>query len=359
MNQPSSDIDLDKLKDYAKHVFGMMSGATTSAMIYIGDRLGLFTTMAELGSVSSAALAEAKNLDERWVREWLYQQGAAGIVDVTDDETFSLSPEAVAVLVNEDHPAFGAGTFAQLPAMISQLEHLPEIFETGRGVTYDSLGADGALALERGSTPWFKTFLLPAILPKLGLVERLRTGARVADIGCGAGALTVLLAEAFPHSEFHGYDISSHALDRADHNVAAAGITNATFHDAADDPLPATGDFDFVMAFDCLHDMADPRGVSKAIREAIADDGVWLITDIKARDTFAENVEKNPMAALMYGFSMLACLASATSEPDGEALGTLGFTRSVAEEITSEAGFTRFEEMNFRHPTNTFYVVQP
>ncbi|HDH26862.1 MAG TPA: class I SAM-dependent methyltransferase [Actinobacteria bacterium] len=359
MNEPAREVDLDKLKGYAKHVFGMMSGATTSAMIYIGDRLGLFATMAELGPVSSTALAEAKNLDERWVREWLYQQGAAGILDVADGEIFSLSPEAVAVLVNDDHPAFGAGTFAQLPSMISQLEHLPEIFETGRGVTYDSLGAAGALALERGSTPWFKTFLLPAILPKLGLVERLQAGAKVADIGCGGGALTVMLAEAFPNSEFHGYDISSHALDRANQNVAAAGIANATFHDAAVDPLPASGDFDFVMAFDCLHDMADPRGAARSIREAIADDGVWLITDIKARDTFAENVAENPMAALMYGFSMLACLASATSEPDGEALGTLGFTRAVAEEITNEAGFARFEEMSFRHPTNTFYVVQP
>ncbi len=359
MNEAAREVDLDKLKVYAKHVFGMMSGTTTSAMIYIGDRLGLFTAMAELGPVSSMTLAEAKDLDERWVREWLYQQGAAGIVDVSDSEIFSLSPEAVAVLVNEDHPAFGAGTFAQLPAMISQLEHLPEIFATGRGVTYDSLGADGALALERGSAPWFKTFLLPVILPKIGLVERLEAGAKVADIGCGGGALTVLLAEAFPNSEFHGYDISNHALDRANHNVAAAGIMNATFHDAAVDPLPPSGDFDFIMAFDCLHDMADPRGVSKSIRDAIADDGVWLITDIKARDTFAENVEKNPMAALMYGFSMLACLASATSEPDGEALGTLGFTRTVAEEIASEAGFSQFEEMNFRHPTNTFYVVQP
>ena len=352
-------IDNDKLSEYAKHVFGMLSGATTAAMIYLGDRLGLFGAIAADGPVSSTSLAEATGFDERWIREWLYQQGAAGVLEVTDDESFSISPEAVAVLVDEEHPAFGMGSFAGLPHMIASVEKLPETFVTGLGYLYDDLGPEMAVALERANLPWFKSFLVPSIIPKLGLVDALTHGVKVADIGCGSGSILLLLAAAFPNSEFHGYDISIHALARAEENVAAAGVSNTMFHNAVADPLPPSGDFALVLTTDVLHDMTNPRGTAFSIRAALADDGVWLISDIKAKDTFAENVEKNPMAALMYGFSMLACLGSATSEPNGEALGTLGFTKSVAAEIARDAGFDGFEEVDFRHPVNAFYVVTP
>ena len=168
-----------------------------------------------------------------------------------------------------------------------------------------------------------------------------------------------MMAEAFPASEFVGYDISDHALGRARERAAAAGIENAAFHDPRRDPLPSDRSVDFITTIDCIHDMTDPQGAMHAIRGAIADDGVWLLVDIKARATYAENVAKNPVAALMYGISVLSCMSSALSEPDGAGLGTLGLSEPLAREMTEVAGFTRFRKLDVDHSVNAFYEVRP
>ena len=167
------------------------------------------------------------------------------------------------------------------------------------------------------------------------------------------------MANAFPASHFSGYDISRYALDRAEERLAEAAIPNATFHDPREHPMPDDHSVDLVTTFDCLHDMTDPQGMMVAIRRAIADDGTWLLVDIKARDTFAENVEKNPMAPLMYGISVLSCMSSALSEPGGAGLGTLGLPASKAEAMAREAGFTRFRKLAVDHPVNAFYEIRP
>jgi 2-polyprenyl-3-methyl-5-hydroxy-6-metoxy-1,4-benzoquinol methylase len=201
---------------------------------------------------------------------------------------------------------------------------------------------------------------VPFVLPRLGgLVERLRAGTRAADVGCGAGVALLEMAKAFPHSEFHGYDVSIHALERAEENRAQARVANAFFHDAAQEPLPEDASFAFVTTFDCLHDMTDPASVMRRIRGAIAPDGTWLIADIKARPSYEENVAKNPMAAMMYGTSVISCMSSALSEPGGLGLGTLGFPEELARKMTREAGFMRFEPLDLGHPVNAFYVVRP
>jgi 2-polyprenyl-3-methyl-5-hydroxy-6-metoxy-1,4-benzoquinol methylase len=353
--------DPDKLKLYAKNVFGALGGAFTSALIHLGERLGLYKVLAERGAVTSSELAEATGLSERWLREWLYQQGAAGVLERLPAGRFALSPEGVAVLADESHPAFGAGFFVHLPQTISVVEKLPESFKTGIGLPYDAFGPEGAQGIERAFAPWFRTMLVPFALPKLpgNVVERLRAGGRAADVGCGAGIAVLELAKAFPKAELHGYDISAHALERAERNKAAQRASNAHFHDARREPLPADASFDFVTTFDCLHDMSDPAGAMRAIRKAIRDDGVWLICDIKARDSFEENVAKNPMAPMMYGASVLTCMSSALSEPHGAGLGTLGFPESLARKMCAEAGFTRFEPIDFGHPINAFYVARP
>jgi len=202
--------------------------------------------------------------------------------------------------------------------------------------------------------------LVPFALPRLpGVADTLRAGTSAADIGCGGGVAVLEMAKAFPRSRFHGYDISDHALSRARENQARAGVANAHFHDARRESLPEDSSLDFVTAFDCLHDMAHPERVLAAVRKSIRPDGVFLICDIKARESFAENVRKNPMAAMMYGTSVLTCMSSALSEPDGLGLGTLGFSESVARKMCSEAGFGRFEPIDFGHPVNAFYVVRP
>ena len=353
-------IDPEKLKAYLGLVFGSLGGAMTSAMICLGDRLGLYRALADGRAVSSRELAAATGLVERWVREWLYQQAAAGVLVHAGGERFSLSPEGAAVLADESHPAFGGGFFAHLPQTLAVVEKLPEAFRTGLGLPYDAFGPEGAVGIERSFAPWFRSMLVPVALPRLpGVVDALRRGAVAADVGCGAGVALLELAKAFPASTFHGYEISAHALERARDNLAEAGVANARFHDVRREPLPASASFDFVTAFDCLHDMAHPERALAAVRKALRDDGVFLICDIKARDSFDENLQKNPMAAMMYGVSVLTCMSSALSEADGLGLGTLGFSESVARKMTAEAGFTRFEPIDFGHPVNAFYVVRP
>ena len=352
--------DPEKLRDYARHVFGTMSGATVAGMIHLGDRLGLYRAMAGAGPVDAATLAAKTGLHERWLREWLYTQGAGGVLEHCGDDRFALSPEGEAVLVDERHPANGAGFFAQLPSMMALLERLPEAFRSGRGLPYDALGEDGARGVERGFAPWFRSLLVPMAIPRLyGGLDALERGIEAGDVGCGAGVALVELGRAFPNSRFHGYDISSHALALAERNLSEAGLENVVLHDAARDPLPDDARFGFVTTFDCLHDMTRPAEVIEAIRRSMAADGTWLVADIKAQPSYEENVAKNPMAAMMYGFSVMVCMSSSLSEPDGAGLGTLGLHAGLLEEFARQAGFTRFEPIDFGHPVNAFYVVRP
>jgi 2-polyprenyl-3-methyl-5-hydroxy-6-metoxy-1,4-benzoquinol methylase len=352
-------IDYELLAAFAKRVFGNMQGAVTAGMIHLGDRLGLYRALAEGGPASSAALARRTGLHERWVREWLYNQAAADLVEA-EGESFALSPEAQAVLATENHPAFGAGMFSNLPETLGVLPQLAESFRTGRGLPYDAFGPEGARGIERGFAPWYRTFLVPALVPAVrGLREALDRGARVADVGCGSGVALIELARAFPNAELHGYEISRHAIERGRRAAAEAGLTRLAFHHVGDDPLPADASFDAVLTFDCLHDMTHPQDVMQAIRGALTDDGVWVIADIKALPTFAENAEKNPMAAMMYGFSVLTCMSSALSEDDGAGLGTLGLHADLARQMSERAGFTRFARLEVDHPVNAFYEVRP
>jgi 2-polyprenyl-3-methyl-5-hydroxy-6-metoxy-1,4-benzoquinol methylase len=354
-------IDRDRMKEFAKHVFGALEGAMTSAMICLGDRLGLYAALAEHGgALSSVELAERTGLDERWVREWLYAQGAAGVLEYEGDGRFSLSPEGVAVLADESHPAFGCGMFSSLPQTLQVVDRLPEAFRTGIGLDYDAFGPEGARGIERGFAPWYRALLVPMALPRIeGLVPALEAGIQVADVGCGGGVAMVEMGKAFPKSRFHGYDLSKHALERAERNRDEAGLENVSFHDVREEPLPQDGRFGLVTSFDCLHDMTDPASVIRQIRRALADDGVWLVADIKARDGYEANVEKNPMAAMMYGTSVLTCMSSALSEPGGLGLGTLGLHEGLARKLAEDAGFTRFEPLDLGHPVNAFYVVRP
>ncbi len=352
-------LDPERLKDYAKHLFGLLNGAVTSALVYLGDDLGLYRALAQ-GAATPAELAARTGLAERWVREWLYNQGAAGLLEVDAGERFSLSPEARAVLADENHPAFGAGMFSQLPKTLAVADRLREAFRTGVGLPYDAFGPEGARGIERGFAPWVRNFLVRAGVPAIpGLREKLESGARVADVGCGAGAALLELARAFPKAELHGYELSRFALARAAENRERAGAANVHFHHVAEESLPEDGSFSLVMTFDCLHDMTDPARMLGRIRRALADDGVLWIADIKALPTYAENVAKNPMASLMYGFSVLTCMSSALSEPGGAGLGTLGFHEGRAREMTRAAGFTRFRRLDIDHAVNAFYEARP
>lgn len=353
------------LEEYSFRLYSQLSGAVTAGMIHLGDRLGLYRALADAdGALTAGELAAAAELHERWVREWAANQAAAELVEMDVDadgvERFALTSAGVAVCVDDQHPAFGMGMFHQLPQLLAALDSMPECFATGIGLDYDSRGAQGAAGMERSFIPWLRHNLIPTVLPELdGVLDRLAAGIDVIDIGCGAGAAMMLLADAFPNSRFTGYEISRHALDLAEQRRQERGLTNVSFRDPRAEPISTGHDVGLVLTIDCVHDMAQPTPVIEAIRQAIADDGTWLLVDIRAGDSIAANIEANPMAAMLYGVSVLVCMSSALSEPDGEGLGTLGLSAARAAEMTRAAGFTRFRELPVQHKLNAFYEIRP
>lgn len=363
----------DEITAYSLLVFSKLEGAVTAGMIHLGDQLGLYRALSEAtGALSSAELAAATELHERWVREWAANQAAAGLLELESAAVtaegdarnelprFALSPAGRMVCATPDHPAFGMGMFHRLPQTMRALEHMPQAFRSGIGFDYDSHGPEGAVGIERSFEPWNNAHLIPTVLPTLeGWSARLQQGATVADVGCGAGGAAILMARTFPNSQIHGYDISQHALERAEAKKAEAAVDNVWFHDPRVNPLPADHSVDLITTFDCIHDMTDPLGMMRAIRAALAPDGVWLLVDIKAHPTLEGNIRRNPVASLMYGISVLSCMSSALSEPGGAGLGTLGLPSDMAESMARQAGFTRFRTLPVEHTVNAFYEVRP
>jgi 2-polyprenyl-3-methyl-5-hydroxy-6-metoxy-1,4-benzoquinol methylase len=365
-----SALDPDKLKMFSFLLFTKLEGAVTSGMVHLGDQLGLYTALAKSTQpMTSAQLAHATELNERWVREWAYNQASSRLISTTntpsaspsiDDDQFFLSPEQAAVLADPNSPAFGMGMFHRLPQTMAALNKMPESFRTGIGHDYDSHGPEGAVGIERSFEPWTNANLIDTVIPAInGISETLASGGTVADIGCGAGSAILLLGRNFPKSSFVGYDISQYALDRAADKLNASGLKNVSFQDPRNQPLPTNNSIDFITTFDCIHDMTHPAEMMQAIRKAIKPNGTWLLVDIKAHDTFALNAQKNPMAPLMYGISVLSCMSSAMSSPDGAGLGTLGFSANTAEAMAKDAGFSRFARLDVDHSINAFYEIRP
>ena len=351
-------IDMEKVRAKAGLLGGYSTGLAVSAMVYLGDALSLYAAMRDAGPLTSDDLAARTGLQERWLREWLRQQAAAGIIDYADGR-FTLSPETALVLVDEANPFSMIGSFDGLPDRLAILPRIAEAFQTGLGLGFDGRGPGAVRTVERQLGPTHRTMLVQAFLPALdGVVPKLQSGAEVADVGCGSGVALVEMAKAFPHSRFHGYDISTLALARGAENAAAAAVTNVAFHNAATDPLPATATFDLVVTFDCLHDMTAPAAAAGAIRRAIRDNGAWLIADINGGTTFEENLRLR-FAPAAYAWSVMGCMSSGLSEPGGAGLGTLGLPEPRMKELVSSAGFSQFRRLPLEHPVNAYYEARP
>ena len=258
----------------------------------------------------------------------------------------------------QDSLQFAAGAFGAPPDP-AFVDELADAFRSGTGLPYDRQGASGVHRTERMLGPWARLSLMPTVLPALeGVASRLAEGALVADVGCGAGVALTTLAETYPRSRFHGYELSQLAVERARARVADAGLSNVEIRHRRAEELPAGGDYSLVLTFDCLHDMTRPDLAAAAVRRAIADDGTWLIKEIRCDDTWAGN-RRNPMLAMFLGFSIASCMSSALSEPDGAGLGTIGLPPRAAERLARDAGFTRFRLHDFEDPANLYYEVRP
>lgn len=359
MSSADAPLDPAEVGAFAFRVWSYKQGELVAVMIHLGDRLGLYRALADGVETTAVELAQRTQLHERWVREWLRGNAAAGLLDSSDGERFQLSAVGAAVLADEEQSlAFAAGAFTS-PLGVDVVDGLAEAFRTGIGLTYDRLGPCAAHATERSLGPWARLALVPQVVPALdGVRAKLDAGCHVADVGCGAGVALTALAEAYPASRFHGFDLSRHALDRAEQRVAALGLDNVTLHAERAEQVGGHGPFDLVLTFDCLHDMTRPQAALDAIHSAMAGDGTLLIKDIRCTGSWSDD-QRNPMLAMMYGFSITSCLSSAMSEPGGAGLGTLGFGTGVAEQMARAAGFRRFTVHDFDDPANLYYEVRP
>eukprot|EP00931_Biecheleriopsis_adriatica_P115542 TRINITY_DN91326_c0_g1_i1.p1 TRINITY_DN91326_c0_g1~~TRINITY_DN91326_c0_g1_i1.p1 ORF type:complete len:419 (+),score=86.56 TRINITY_DN91326_c0_g1_i1:106-1362(+) len=365
--------------DFLKALQGHLRGGIVVAMVFLGDKLGLYRTMAagQRGSVegwTAARLAKAAGgLQPRLVQEWLSQQAAVGLLgfDATA-KTFTLPKHHAAFLAEELSGSFFAAYATLLYACYARL---PSMLQSFRGKclapTYDEAGDEVADAMARLHLPEFKFHLIPDVFPLVlngKLQQQLYSGQLVcADVGCSGADCTLELAKRFPGSHFYAYEVAIPALERADLNVQKSQCKNVTVVDAKKQPLgngAPTGKglatkFDFVLCYDVLHDLADPEALMREVRDVLSPEGVWLVVDITAHEDFAANIEKHPGAGTYYGISVCLCLPSGLSAEGGRGLGTLGFPPQVAEDMFRRCGFSRVR--SFKMPgleKNTCYEVQ-
>jgi SAM-dependent methyltransferase len=340
-NTHNNTIDSTKLDVLVARAFGDLSAGYGGVMISIGNRLGLYKAMAGAGPLSAGEIATRADCAERYVREWLNAQVAGGYVAYHPiNDTYELTPEQALVLANEDSPVFFPSAWAVPASMWADEEMAVEAFRTGKGIPWgdhDGRLACGVAAFYRNA---YKASLVPEWLPTLdGVVDKLKSGARVADIGCGHGHSTVLMAEAFPASEFHGFDNHQESLEKARKGAAEVGASEwAHFAAARADTYPGKG-YDLICFFDALHDMGDPVAAATHAAKALAPDGTVMLVEPFANDRVEDNI--SPVARMYYAASTTICCAHAISDGGHLVLGAQAGEARLAD-VFRKAGFTRF-----------------
>lgn len=335
-----TQLDEAKLNQFVGRMLGDMGAAMSATLVLLGDKLGLYKAMADGKPVSSTELAKRTNTTERYVREWLAAQAASGYIDYDKATgTYALAPEQAAVFADEEGPAFLAGFFDIVAAAFRDEPKISDAFQSGKGVGWHEHHG----CLFRGTERFFRTgynhHLVKEWLPALdGVVAKLERGARVADVGCGHGASTIVMARAFPKSRFYGFDYHRPSIARAQEKAEEAGVADRVrFEVAAAKEFPGRG-YDLVTFFDCLHDMGDPVGASRHVRSALDDRGTWMIVEPFANDRVEENL--NPVGRVYYAASTMICTPASLSQEVGLGLGAQAGEARLREVITG-GGFGR------------------
>ncbi|MGU3499681.1 class I SAM-dependent methyltransferase [Mycobacterium sp. C31M] len=350
-------VDQDELMAFVMRAVEEAGAALNCALVVMGDRLGYYRSLHNHGASTPTQLAERTGTDEHYAREWLNAQAAGHFVEYDPASgSYFLTPEQATALADENSPAFVVGLFQTAHGTARDATKIFDAATTGAGVHWGDHNSDVHVGCERFFRPTYAAHLVAEWLPALnGVTAKLERGARVADVGCGHGASTILMAQAFPRSEFTGTDAHAASIDTARERAQAAVLGSMTAFECAPADGFTGGPYDLVTMFDCLHDMGDPVGVARHVRSVIDDDGTWMIVEPAAGDHVEDNF--TPVGRAYYGFSTLLCTPSSLAQPVGLALGTQAGPARIRDVVTT-AGFTRFREAA-RTPFNLVYEVRP
>jgi SAM-dependent methyltransferase len=353
---PASTLDMDKLNAFIGRFVNDLGAAVHSGMVVIGEKLGLYKALAA-GPMTSAELAAKTQTDERYLREWLSSQAAGGYVTYDEKaDKFSLSEEQAFALAKEDSPAYLPGAFELALGSLAAVPRIADSFRTGAGMGWHE-HVDGVFhGCEKFFRPGYAANLVTAWIPALKDVrEKLEAGARIADVGCGKGASTLLMAKAFPKSRFFGFDYHDKSIEAARESAQREGVSDRVTFDVSNAKGFPGKDYDFVSVFDCLHDMGDPIGAAAHVRQSMAKDGTWMIVEPFANDQLKDNL--NPVGRVYYSFSTLLCTPCSRSQEVGLCLGAQAGETNIRKVVTA-AGFSRFRRAT-ETPFNIVYEARP
>ena len=349
-------INMDKLNAFIGQFVSDLGASAHAGMVVIGEKLGLYKALAT-GAMNSAELAARTNTDERYLREWLASQAAGGYItyDPTTNK-FSLSEEQAFTMANEDSPAYLPGAFELALGSLAAVPRIAESFRTGAGMGWHEHDDRVFHGCEKFFRPGYAANLVSSWIPSLTDVrQKLEAGARVADVGCGKGASTLLMAKAFPKSQFFGFDYHDKSLEAARESARREGLADRVSFEVAKAKEFPGKDYDFVAVFDCLHDMGDPVGAAAHVRKSLAKDGTWMIVEPYANDQLKDNL--NPVGRVYYSFSTLLCTPCSRSQEVAACLGAQAGEKRI-HDVVSSAGFTRFRRAT-ETPFNIVYEARP
>jgi SAM-dependent methyltransferase len=349
-------IDQDKLTDFLHRFVGDLGATMAAGNVLVGDRLGFYRALAGQPMLPRE-LAERTGTATRYVDEWLRGQAAGGYVEYDPQtRTYSLTPEQAFALTDPDGAVFAPGAFELALGALRSEDKVTEAFRTGAGVGWHEHDDEVFSGCERFFRPGYAANLVANWLPALdGAEAKLRSGARVADIGCGHGASTALMARAYPNSSFTGSDYHEESIIEARKRIAEAGLGGQVTFEVASAQTFADGPYDLVTSFDCLHDMGNPVGAARHIREMLAPDGTWMVVEPYAGDSVTDNL--NPVGRVYYSFSTFLCVPNALSQDGGYSLGAQAGEEPIRR-LAADAGYTRFRRVA-ETPFNIVYQARP
>ncbi|NEK34377.1 class I SAM-dependent methyltransferase [Rhizobium leguminosarum] len=348
--------DMQKLDALVGRLVGDVGAAMSGALVVLGDQVGLYKAMADGAPMSVQDLSAKTGVKERYLREWLSAQAAADYV-AYDEKTdrFSLTPEQAMVFAEENSPAFFVGAFEVVQSMWMDEPKVADAFRTGKGLGWHEHSTCLFRGTERFFRPGYNSHLVNEWIPALGGVEeKLKAGASVADVGCGHGASTILMAQAYPASRFTGFDYHGPSIERAKAAAKDAGVSDrVSFEQGSAAEFPGRG-YDMVAMFDCLHDMGDPVGAGRHVKDTLGPNGTWLIVEPFAHDHLKDNL--NPVGRVYYGASTMICTPASLSQEVGLGLGAQAGEMKLRK-VALDAGFTHFRRAT-ETPFNMVFEVR-